>query len=105
MSAVGCDSRSIHVPIKEQIPIAFASSRAMLGPYSPDSIRIPIPLWTPVGRLGWPKDQARIALFLAADMSSFVTGHNIPVDGGTKAGAGWIYSPKDKRFANRLRNI
>ncbi len=57
--------------------------------------------WAPVGRLGWPADQARVALFLASDMSSFVTGHNIPVDGGTKAGGGWFYSPTAQRFTNR----
>lgn len=57
--------------------------------------------WAPVGRLGWPVDQARVALFLASDMSSFVTGHNIPADGGTKAGGGWFYSPTAKRFVNR----
>ena len=26
--------------------------------------------WAPVGRLGWPEDQARVALFLASDMSA-----------------------------------
>ena len=57
--------------------------------------------WAPVGRLGWPIDQARVALFLASDMSSFVTGHNIPVDGGTRAGGGWFYSPTAQRFVNR----
>ncbi|HEX3840162.1 MAG TPA: SDR family oxidoreductase [Acidimicrobiales bacterium] len=57
--------------------------------------------WAPVGRLGWPEDQARVALFLASDLSSFVTGHNIPVDGGTKAGGGWFYSPAAHRFTNR----
>ena len=57
--------------------------------------------WAPVGRLGWPADQARVALFLASDLSSFVTGHNIPVDGGTKAGGGWFYSPTARRFVNR----
>ena len=51
------------------------------------------PSWAPVGRLGWPEDQARVALFLASDLSAFVTGHNIPVDGGTKAGGGWFCSP------------
>jgi NAD(P)-dependent dehydrogenase (short-subunit alcohol dehydrogenase family) len=59
------------------------------------------PSWAPVGRLGWPEEQARAALFLASDLSSYVTGHNMPVDGGTKAGGGWFFSPKDGRFANR----
>jgi NAD(P)-dependent dehydrogenase (short-subunit alcohol dehydrogenase family) len=57
--------------------------------------------WAPVGRLGWPEDQARAALFLASDLSSFVTGHNIPTDGGTKAGGGWFWSPSVRRFVNR----
>ncbi|MCP9271849.1 SDR family NAD(P)-dependent oxidoreductase [Mycolicibacterium arenosum] len=61
--------------------------------------------WAPVGRVGWPEDQARVALFLASDLSSFVTGHNIPVDGGTKAGGGWLFSPREDRFVNRSRHL
>jgi len=57
--------------------------------------------WAPVGRLGWPEDQARAALFLASDLAGFITGHNIPVDGGTLAGGGWFYSPTAQRFVNR----
>ena len=57
--------------------------------------------WAPVGRVGWPEDQARVALFLASDMSSFVTGHNIAADGGTKAGGGWFWSEESNRFLNR----
>ncbi len=59
------------------------------------------PSWAPVGRLGWPEDQARVALFLASELSGFVTGHNIPVDGGTRAGGGWFFSPTARRFVNR----
>ncbi|MGP0030278.1 MAG: SDR family NAD(P)-dependent oxidoreductase [Acidimicrobiales bacterium] len=61
--------------------------------------------WAPVGRLGWPEDQARVALFLASDASGFITGHNIPVDGGTKAGGGWFFSATERRFVNRPRTL
>jgi NAD(P)-dependent dehydrogenase (short-subunit alcohol dehydrogenase family) len=61
--------------------------------------------WAPAGRLGWPEDQARVALFLASDLSSFVTGHNVPVDGGTKAGGGWYFSPQEGRFVNRPKSL
>jgi NAD(P)-dependent dehydrogenase (short-subunit alcohol dehydrogenase family) len=57
--------------------------------------------WAPVGRLGWPTDQARVALMLASDVTAFVTGHNVPVDGGTLAGGGWFWSPAGRRFVNR----
>lgn len=57
--------------------------------------------WAPIGRVGWPQDVARVALFLASDLSSFVTGHNIPVDGGTLSQSGWFYSPSARRFVNR----
>jgi NAD(P)-dependent dehydrogenase (short-subunit alcohol dehydrogenase family) len=63
------------------------------------------PSWAPVGRLGWPEDQARVALFLASDLSGYITGHNIPVDGGTKAGGGWFYSPAAGRFVNRPKTL
>ena len=61
--------------------------------------------WAPVGRLGWPEDQARVALFLASDISAFVTGHNIPVDGGSHASGGWFFSPQAKRFVNRPKTL
>ena len=61
--------------------------------------------WAPVGRVGWPEDQARVALFLASEASDFVTGHNIPVDGGTKAGGGWLFSPRAGRFVNRSKYL
>ncbi|MEM3208856.1 MAG: SDR family NAD(P)-dependent oxidoreductase [Candidatus Micrarchaeaceae archaeon] len=36
----------------------------------------------PMGRLGDPDDIAKVALFLASDMSSYMTGSQIVVDGG-----------------------
>jgi NAD(P)-dependent dehydrogenase (short-subunit alcohol dehydrogenase family) len=40
---------------------------------------------TPLGRLGQPEEIARGALFLASDESSFVTGVELPIDGGILA--------------------
>jgi NAD(P)-dependent dehydrogenase (short-subunit alcohol dehydrogenase family) len=40
---------------------------------------------TPMPRLGRPMDVARAALFLASAEASFVTGHNLMVDGGWMA--------------------
>jgi NAD(P)-dependent dehydrogenase (short-subunit alcohol dehydrogenase family) len=61
------------------------------------------PQWVPVGRMGLPEDQARTILFLASDMSAFVTGHTIPTDGGTGAAGGWFRSSRrpDREWTNR----
>jgi len=39
---------------------------------------------TLLGRLGWPEEAANVALRLASDESSYVTGVDIGVDGGMK---------------------
>jgi 2-hydroxycyclohexanecarboxyl-CoA dehydrogenase len=61
------------------------------------------PLWVPIGRMGLPEDQARAILFLASDLSAFVTGHTIPTDGGTGAAGGWFRSTRrpDRQWTNR----
>jgi 3-oxoacyl-[acyl-carrier protein] reductase len=40
----------------------------------------------PLGRLGIPHDVANVAVFLASDRSSYVTGETINVDGGLMIG-------------------
>ena len=48
----------------------------------PDNIREQIIGQIPVGRIGEPSDIARAVDFLAADDAGFITGVNLPVDGG-----------------------
>jgi len=86
-----------------------------IGPDVTESLQVPYsqwlsaeehaqwPQWVPVGRMGLPEDQARVILFLASDLSAFVTGHTIPTDGGTGAAGGWFRSPRrpDREWTNR----
>jgi acetoacetyl-CoA reductase len=48
----------------------------------PEDIRAGIVANVPVGRLGEPEEIARTVAFLAADDAGFITGANIPVNGG-----------------------
>jgi NAD(P)-dependent dehydrogenase (short-subunit alcohol dehydrogenase family) len=86
-----------------------------IGPDVTESLQVPYsqwlsaeeqmqwPRWVPVGRMGLPEDQARVILFLASDLSAFVTGHTIPTDGGTGAAGGWFRSSRraDREWTNR----
>jgi acetoacetyl-CoA reductase len=48
----------------------------------PEEIRAQIVAQVPVGRLGEPSEIARTVAFLTADDAGFITGANIPVNGG-----------------------
>jgi 3-oxoacyl-[acyl-carrier protein] reductase len=48
----------------------------------------------PMGRAGHVDEMAGVAVFLASDLSSYVTGQTIHVDGGTHAAGGWYPHPE-----------
>jgi NAD(P)-dependent dehydrogenase (short-subunit alcohol dehydrogenase family) len=60
-----------------------------------------IPTWVPVGRFGTPDDLAGVALFLASDLSAFVTGTTLHADGGSLAAGGWFRSTHREGWTNR----
>lgn len=50
----------------------------------PDKVLDPIRQKTMLGRLGEPEEIAAAVLFLGSDESSFITGHNLSVNGGLR---------------------
>ena len=71
----------------------------MLRGRDPDLIKT----WVPMGRFGRADDYAAVVEFLASDDARFVTGHTVPVDGGTLAASGW-YARADKKGWTNLPN-
>jgi 3-oxoacyl-[acyl-carrier protein] reductase len=77
----------------------FAPKKVRVNCIAPGSIEFPGGMWgnakihnpalyksvldgIPSGRLGHPEEIAKVALFLASDLASWVTGQTIAADGG-----------------------
>lgn len=76
---------------------AQTPAEAMLEGRDPELVRT----WVPLGRFGTPDDHAGVVAFLASDDARFVTGHTIPVDGGTLAASGWYVKSEGRGWTNR----
>src|ERR1700759_1596045 len=55
-------------------------------------------LMIPMGRAGDVDEMAGAAVFLASEMSSYITGQTIHVDGGTQASSGWSHHPETGEY-------
>ena len=64
-----------------------------------DALKPPMARMQPIQRPGEPRDIAEMALFLASDRASFVTGQALVVDGGFTAGRPWRDQPEWQRAA------
>ena len=103
VSAVNPDARGAHycaskagvVALTRSLALALAPHRIAVNAIAPGLTDTAQPRYgmteaeiaergraTPLGRIGQPEDIARAALYLASDLSEFVTGHTLFVTGG-----------------------
>lgn len=59
-----------------------------------------ISTWVPLGRFGHVDEYASVIEFLTSQAASYLTGHTIPVDGGTLAASGWYSRVDGKGWTN-----
>lgn len=92
-------SKGAVVALTRQVAVSYAAKRIRCNAMCPGPIETPIlaPFFAqpgmrrrferriPIGRMGQSIDVALLALFLASDESSFITGAVIPIDGGITA--------------------
>lgn len=70
-----------------QVPVAAA-----IAPQYKDHIK----RWIPLGRFGTPADAAGCAVFLATELSGWVTGTTVHLDGGALAAGGFMRTPEGR---------
>jgi 3-oxoacyl-[acyl-carrier protein] reductase len=102
--AAYCASKAGLVGLTKALATEWAPLNIRVNCISPGYIRTPMDIEdrvtgdysdsdivgrTPLGRYGTVEEVAQLALFLASDASSYITGANMVVDGGWLAYGGW----------------
>jgi 3-oxoacyl-[acyl-carrier protein] reductase len=99
---LGADGIRVNCVAPDQVPTpngvrvgAFPADHA-----SDPQLRRSNAVTVPLGRMGRPEEVAAAVAFLASDLSSYVTGTDVLVDGGVIAASGWSRWPDG--WSNRL---
>jgi 3-oxoacyl-[acyl-carrier protein] reductase len=80
--------------------IATPAIMSLSNQGSEETMAVKYRISTPMGRVGHLNDAGGCALFLASNLSSFVTGSTLHPDGGALASSGWFNWP-DRGFSNQ----
>ena len=90
-------SKAAVIALTRSAPVEYAPQHIRVNSVSPGLIERPgierqwpdgVRRWTeraPLGRLGTPADVANACVFLASPLASWITGHDLVVDGGISA--------------------
>lgn len=80
---------SVHPGLVDTAMVELESDKlsqlGAMGASTPQEMRQAFENYNPLGRLGTPQELANAVLFLASDLSSFITGSEMTVDGGETA--------------------
>ncbi len=80
---------SVHPGLVDTAMVEFESEKlsqlGAMGTSTAQEMRRAFENYNPLGRLGTPQELANAVLFLASDLSSFITGSEMTVDGGETA--------------------
>ncbi|BBX41953.1 SDR family NAD(P)-dependent oxidoreductase [Mycobacterium simiae] len=72
----------------------LTESLAKMAPNGTENAKLMVPM----GRAGHVDEMAGAAMFLASDLSAYVTGQTLHIDGGTSAAGGWCHHPQSGRY-------
>ncbi len=75
-------------------PETTESEQVKPSVWIPEQYHEHIARWIPLGRFGTPADAAGCVLFLASNLSGWVTGTTLHLDGGALAAGGWYRTPQ-----------
>jgi 3-oxoacyl-[acyl-carrier protein] reductase len=73
------------IRVNSVAPGAVATPRVVARLGGRESPALPLESRAPLGRMGEPDEIAKVAVFLASDLASYVSGQTIVVDGGATA--------------------
>jgi NAD(P)-dependent dehydrogenase (short-subunit alcohol dehydrogenase family) len=87
---------SAGVRVNAIAPETTETRQVPVSRWVPEQYHERIPDMIPLGRFGRPDDHAGVALFLASELSAWITGVTIPVDGGAIAASGFYRTPSGR---------